>query len=61
MVLNSKAMRFNGTPKHIRIDQKDYIVVQEENKLPQDFKPYRKPGVQIKGSFQPSGKPFTLI
>ena len=45
-----------AAPKHIRIDQKDYIVVQEENKLPKILNRTGKPRVQIKGSFQPSGE-----
>jgi len=45
-----------AAPKHIRIDQKDYIVVQEENKLPKILNRTGKPRVKIKGSFQPSGE-----
>ena len=67
-MLDRKGKRVNGfkytkseapltaAPKHIRIDQKDYIVVQEENKLPKILNRTGKPRVQVKGSFQPSGE-----
>ena len=67
-MLDGKGKRVNGftytksdgplitAPKHIRIDQKDYIVVQEQNSVPKILSRTGKPRVKIKSTFTPSGE-----
>ena len=45
-----------AAPKHIRIDKKDYIVVQEENKPLKILNRTGTPRVKIKSEFTPSGE-----